>query len=105
MAGFITAGTVMYNTAQSGAIWSSLLYPQQSQPASADLTKLGWVSLGHFLCAVNFGDLVDLCTMTNRPSTQWPHALPGGRLHLKQPAAEIAITLSASLHSSKPSHI
>lgn len=52
MAGFITAGTVMYNSAQSGAIWFSLLCPQQSQPASADLTKLGWVSLGHFLCVL-----------------------------------------------------
>lgn len=70
MVGFIRAGTVMHNSAQSGSIWSGLLCPQWSQPASADLTKLSWVSLGHFLCVfVNFRDLVDLHTMSNRPST------------------------------------
>lgn len=52
MVGFIRAGTVMHNSAQSGSIWSSLLCPQRSQRASADLTKLGWVRLGHFLCVL-----------------------------------------------------
>lgn len=52
MAGFIRAGTIMHKSAQSGSIWSSLLCPQRSQRASADLTKLGWVRLGHFLCVL-----------------------------------------------------
>lgn len=104
MSGFISAGTEMHNSAQSGSIWSSLLCPQWSQQVSVALTMLGQVgSLP--LCVLNFGDLVDLHTMSNRPSTHSLPALPGGRLHSKQTAAEIAIMLPASTHSPEPSHI
>lgn len=102
MAGFVRAATVMHNSAQSGSSSSSLLL----DPRWSDLTKVGLGQLGSLpLCAVNLGDLVDLHTKSNRSSTNWLPVLPGGRLHSKQIAAEIAITLPASPHSPEPSHI
>ena len=52
MAGFIRAGTLVHHSAQSGSIWSGLLCPQRSLRAPVDLTELGWVRSGHFLCVL-----------------------------------------------------
>lgn len=107
MGGFITTGK-LNNYAQSGSIWSRPLSPQWSKPQSVDLTKLVWVSLGHFRCVLGSLGISLISTQWNRPRSHQLPALPEGRLYWKQPAAEIAIALPSniplSLHTQTHTH-
>lgn len=81
MAGFIRAETVMHISAQSGSIWSGLFV------VWTNFSRPDWVGLGQIgslpLCAVNFGDLVDLHTMSNRSSTHWCVCTARGKIRFK----------------------